>query len=129
MVSTIFERVSNKPEITTAAEAGEYDYAFMTPQYEVALLQWKNDDSLEPAKVRLSRVLELLEGADFSTTDSIKSVIWPYAEEVGKGEVLWPLRVALSGQERSPDPFTLAFILGKDESLSRIQAACDKITL
>ena len=129
MVSTIFERVGNKPEITAAAAAGEYDYAFMTPQYEVALLQWKNDDSLEPAKVRLSRVLELLEDADFSTTDSIKSIIWPYAEEVGKGEVLWPLRVALSGQERSPDPFALAIILGKDESLSRIQAACDKITL
>ena len=49
------------------------------------------------------------------------------AEEVGKGELLWPLRVALSGRERSPDPFTIAFIIGRVETLDRIRLACDKI--
>ena len=41
----------------------------------------------------------------------------------GRGAVLWPLRYALSGKERSPDPFTLLSILGKEESISRIQKA------
>ncbi len=41
----------------------------------------------------------------------------------GRGAVLWPLRYALSGQERSPDPFTLISILGADEAISRIQKA------
>ena len=50
-----------------------------------------------------------------------------YAEEVGKGELLWPLRVALSGRAQSPDPFTLAMTLGKEETVSRITKACDKI--
>jgi hypothetical protein len=46
---------------------------------------------------------------------------------VGRGEVLWPLRVALSGLEKSPDPFTIAYIIGQEESLIRINNACDKI--
>ena len=37
--------------------------------------------------------------------------------------VLWPLRYALSGQERSPDPFTLISILGTTETISRIRKA------
>ena len=41
----------------------------------------------------------------------------------GRGAVLWPLRYALSGQERSPDPFTLISILGADEALSRVRKA------
>lgn len=41
----------------------------------------------------------------------------------GRGAVLWPLRYALSGQERSPDPFTLIAILGPEEAVSRIQKA------
>ena len=41
----------------------------------------------------------------------------------GRGAVLWPLRYSLSGQERSPDPFTLISILGIEESVSRIQKA------
>jgi hypothetical protein len=37
--------------------------------------------------------------------------------------VLWPLRVALSGREKSPDPFILAAILGRDETLERLKNA------
>jgi hypothetical protein len=33
------------------------------------------------------------------------------------------MRFALSGLEKSPDPFTIAFILGKNETISRIQKA------
>ena len=48
-----------------------------------------------------------------------------YATEAGKGNVLWPLRYALSGQETSPDPFTLISVLGKDESIKRIEKAIE----
>jgi len=64
---------------------------------------------------------------DFNA-DAAKSALMPLAdavpkEEGGRGAVLWPLRYALSGLERSPDPFTLASILGRAESLSRIETA------
>lgn len=123
-----FERIHNMVEIREAAEAGEYDWAFATPEYNVELLKWKNDASVNDALPRLQAVAKLIVDADFRVVDGIKESVWSYAEEVGRGEVLWPLRTALSGRERSPDPFTLAFILGKEETLSRIQLACDKIT-
>lgn len=124
----IFERITNKTDIWEANSVGEYDWAFAAPSYEATLLQWKNDSSVADALPRLQKAQELLNTAQFDSMESIKSVLWTYAEEVGKGEVLWPLRVALSGKERSPDPFTLAFVLGKDETLARIQSACDKIS-
>ena len=127
LTTTIFERIHNQTEIREAAEAGEYDWAFGPIEYDIELLKWKNDDSVAAAQPRLEKALELLQNTDFSTPDTIKGALWPYAEEVGKGELLWPLRVALTGRERSPDPFTCAFILGKEETLLRVRSACDKI--
>ena len=128
LTDTILERVHNKIEITEAAEAGEYDWVFTTPTYEANLLQWKNDPSVQNAAPRLEQVKVLLTDANFETTETIKAAIWSYAEETGKGELLWPLRTALSGRAQSPDPFTLAHVLGKVETLARITKACDKIS-
>jgi hypothetical protein len=44
-------------------------------------------------------------------------------EEGGRGAVLWPLRYALSGQERSPDPFTLIQVIGIPEAITRVENA------
>jgi glutamyl-tRNA synthetase len=127
LLPVIRERVSVKTEITAAAEGGEYDFAFASPQPDPTMLKWKNDASAAEALPRLSRAAELLQNADFSAPETIKEAVWGYAEEVGRGELLWPLRVSLTGKERSPDPFISAYIIGKDESLARIKQACDKI--
>ncbi|HEX8993795.1 MAG TPA: glutamate--tRNA ligase [Candidatus Paceibacterota bacterium] len=61
--------------------------------------------------------------------EEVKEAVMPLADgeeakgKGGRGAVLWPLRYALSGQERSPDPFTFIAILGPEESISRIQKA------
>lgn len=127
LVPEVFQRVHNKTEIEENAKTGEYDWAFAIPDYEVTLLQWKNDTSVKDSLPRLTEVASLLKDSDFETLDSVKNAIWPYVEQTGKGEVLWPLRTALSGRKQSPDPFSLALTLGKTETLSRIQTACDKI--
>ncbi|MCX6786730.1 MAG: glutamate--tRNA ligase family protein [Candidatus Kaiserbacteria bacterium] len=63
------------------------------------------------------------------SAEIVKNALMPLAdaeEEKGKGgrgAMLWPLRYALSGQDRSPDPFTLISILGKEETISRIRKA------
>jgi len=123
----IRERINTRAEFHELTEAGEYDFFFATPTYETELLKWKNDASVQNALPRLQKALEILKTADFGSMEAIKSSLWPLAEELGKGEVLWPLRVALSGSAKSPDPFTLAFILGSTETLARIETACDKI--
>jgi hypothetical protein len=47
------------------------------------------------------------------------------------GTVLWPLRVALTGLEKSPGPFevatTLVIGVGKQEVVSRIERAVGKL--
>lgn len=45
----------------------------------------------------------------------------PYKED--KGLFFWPLRVALSGKESSPTPAEIILVLGKDESLRRLEFA------
>lgn len=124
---TIQERAHNYHDITAAAEAGEYNWAFTTPTYDADLLKWKQDDSVSDVYPRLTHVTTLLEACSFDSVDTLKSVLWPYAEETGKGQVLWPLRVALTGQERSPDPFTCLHTLGKEESLQRLATALSKL--
>ena len=54
---------------------------------------------------------------------AIQETVWSYAEEQGKSSVLWPLRVALSGKEKSPGPFLIAEAIGKKQTLARIQTA------
>lgn len=127
LTSVILERVHNQNEIREAAKAGEYDWAFSEVTYDTSILKWKNDSTIADAVPRLKRAYELLADADFTSPDTIKAALWDYAEEVGRGELLWPLRVALSGRERSPDPFTCAYVLNKDTTLARITTACDKI--
>lgn len=128
LLPVIKERAHIMREITEAAEAGEYDFAFATPNVPKALLRWKHDEDAESAAPRLLKAKTLLQDADFSSPESIKSALWGYAEEVGKGELLWPLRVALTGKERSPDPFIAAHIIGREETLTRIENACATIS-
>jgi hypothetical protein len=40
-----------------------------------------------------------------------------------KGELLHPIRYALSGKDKSPDPFIIAFIIGKNETINRLNKA------
>lgn len=123
------ERTEVFGDIEQAMENGEYDFAFSSPQIDPTMIKWKKDNAASDALPRLKRAVELL-GAidDLPSAEDAKGALWSYAEEVGKGELLWPLRVALTGQERSPDPFSVISILGKEESLTRIEAACATIS-
>lgn len=127
LAPSIQERIHNKLEITEAAETGEYSWAFGPIDYDAAILKWKKDDSEKDAQPRLAQALALLEVADFASVDTIKAALWDYAEEVGRGELLWPLRVSLTGRERSPDPFTCAYVLGKEETVARLQNAITRL--
>ena len=127
LLPTLRERIEWRHQFIDAVRAGEYDFAFSTPKYETSILKWKKDLKIAVVAPRLMEAEKLLQNADFSSLEAIKTSLWSYAETVGKGELLWPLRVALSGQEQSPDPFTIAYIIGKKETLARIKIGYDKI--
>jgi len=128
LLPTIRERISTSAEAYEEAEKGEYDFAFQAPSVSTSILKWKNDTSPRQALPRLQKLAEILSQLPENLfPEDVKSAIWDYAVETGKGEVLWPLRVALTGRERSPDPFTVIHIIGGGESYKRIKSACDII--
>lgn len=121
----VLDRISTFGEIADLARAGELDYFFKDPVYDAPALLWKDDPDTMHTLAHLTKVTELLEAVtatDFTAT-TVKAVIWDYATEAGRGNVLWPLRYALSGRDKSPDPFTLAGVLGKETTLRRIAYA------
>lgn len=129
VISTTLERVSTLSEITILADAGEFDYFLDAPVYEKDLLFWKEEKDSSITKRRIEKVIEILSkiGDDTFTADTVKTALWDYATEEGRGQVLWPMRVALSGREKSPDPFILSGILGKTETVARLRTAEQKL--
>lgn len=119
----LFERINVYGDIVADMKEGEFDYLLKTPAYEQKLLEWKKASSLP--KPHLEKVIALLQQVKEKSfvADEIRTALLSYAEKVGKGEVLWPLRVALTGRERSPDPFTVAAVLGKEEAIKRLKSA------
>ena len=123
----ILDRISKWSDIETMGEEGEWDYFFSQPVIDVQKLVWK-DDSIENAKKHIKKVIEILQKIseeDFSA-EKIKDAVWDYATEEGRGNVLWPMRYALSGRDKSPDPFTLTQVFGKEETIKRLQVAIQK---
>ncbi|MDE2038074.1 MAG: glutamate--tRNA ligase [Patescibacteria group bacterium] len=107
------------------APGGELGFAAALPAYDPEMLLWKKAPDKAAAAAHLAAVkaaLEAVPAAGFSA-DAVKAAVWPYAEAKGRGDVLWPFRIALTGQERSPDPFASAAVLGKEETMARIRAA------
>jgi len=107
----------------------EYDYLFHEPIVDQSMLVWKklkdDADGLEKTKTNLQEVLAILETISEIkwSQESIKLALTAICEREGNGTILWPLRVALSGKEKSPDPFEIATILGKTTTLARIKKA------
>ncbi len=124
----VLERIEVYSDIDAMIDARDLDYYFSEPAYDALSLRWKDEKDTVKTVEHLTSVKEIL--TSLSDTDwkeaSIKEVVWPYAEKEGRGQVLWPLRFALSGKDKSPNPFTLAEILGKETTLKRINEALKK---
>jgi len=119
------ERITTFGDIKDLAGRGELDYFFESPQCSRKDLMWRDEKSPTQTKKHLDNIIKMLQKispGDF-TPDGIKDSIWDYATREGRGSVLWPLRFALSGKDKSPDPFTLASVLGKKETIERLKEA------
>jgi glutamyl-tRNA synthetase len=126
LIPVLRDKIVTFGEISTMFVAGgELGFVHTTPNYQKEALLWKKNPDATAAHIHLSEVKKLLETVDIAafTADTVKQTIWAYVEAKGKGDVLWPLRMALTGQDKSPDPFVSASVLGKTESLKRIETA------
>ena len=130
MLPIMIERAHTLHEIKVACDNGEYDYFFALPGYVAESLLWKDERDHAKTAMRLETVADALERLTPNefTAPGVKGAIWGFAEKEGRGAVLWPLRYALSGKERSPDPFIIAGVIGKNETLERIAHAVRALT-
>ncbi len=90
-------------------------------------LVWKKADATD-AKKQLEGVREEIGNMPDDIFDEISYIedrVKAYIADGGlqNGNVLWPLRVALSGEKKSASPFEFLWVLGREESLKRIDKA------
>lgn len=105
-----------------------FDYFWKNPEYDKELLVWKKS-TLEKSLETLVEVKKIIEDFDFKKgKEELRKILDIFSSRVGgRGLIYWPLRVALTGKEKSPDPVDMAFIIGKDKVLKRIDNAIKKL--
>lgn len=101
-------------------------------EYDKALLIWKKSDE-DTTRLYLQKIIEKISSLsedDFSVERLQDMFIsWIDGEALGRGDVLWPMRVALTGKEYSPSPFEVASVIGKEQAIKRLEVALQKMTL
>lgn len=116
---------------TLAEICPQIDFVENVAEYDISLYQnkkMKTDEQI--AKSSLILALDALEKTDVWTNENLFDVLKAVAENNGlkNGQILYPVRIALSGKETTPGGATeLAVILGKKETLCRMQIAVEKL--
>jgi len=105
----------------------DIEFVFKLPVYSKDLLRWRDMEN-KAIVGSLRKALKIIESipADKFELPVLEKLLMKAAGE-DRGSFLWPLRVALSGQQKSPSPFECAWMLGKEQSLERIKKAILKI--
>ena len=123
VIPVIIERISKWSDVGEIVRAGELDCFFKAPEIVKEKLAYKNTP-LNKISYNLElaiKVLSDLEENNF-TAENIKNALMLIADNLeNRGMLLHPVRYALSGRDNSPDPFIIASILGKNETMSRLQ--------
>ena len=112
------------------------DFFFELPDYDLNLLSWprpvlegqaiNKEKTLNNLKILIEEINKIFK-ANFNK-ENLENAIMPLTEVWGRGDLLWPLRAALSGKEASPGPFEIMEVLGKDEILRRLGVAVEKVS-
>lgn len=147
-----FKKVVDMPDIPDAAvpliterleklsDVQNFSYFWKEPKYDKELLKWppvgraslapdgggKTPSSFEDVKRSLEESRIIIEKIE--DKDAIRSALDDLGKKLGdRGLAYWPLRVAVTGQEKSPDPVDVLNVLGKEETLKRIDNAINKL--
>jgi len=98
--------------------------------YDTELLIWKKG-TINDAKEKLmaiNKFIKTLPEESFTEKELENCIINKINDDnLGVGDTLWPLRVALSGEKNSPSPFAIASVLGRASVLERINIALAKL--
>ncbi len=106
--------------VTDLYELSQYFFEAPKNYDEKALKNWKEDTSELLEKVSI--VIQNIE--DFNSLN-IENTLkdWMTTNDIGMGKVMQPLRLSLVGALQGPHLFDIIEVIGKEETISRIQKA------
>ncbi|MCB0459332.1 MAG: glutamate--tRNA ligase [Flavobacteriaceae bacterium] len=103
------------------------NYFFVAPNSydeKVANKQWKEDTSSI-----LQTLISILKPIDDFSSENIENIVkqWITTNEIGFGKVMQPLRLSIVGALQGPHLFDIMVLLGKEETIKRIETAIEKL--
>jgi glutamyl-tRNA synthetase len=104
---------------------GHYFFTAPTDYDEKAFKKAIKDDTA----AILTEVKSIITRIEEFTVENLQNQVkgWITSNEIGFGKVMMPLRLSLVGALQGPDVFEIIFMIGKNESISRIDALLNKI--
>ncbi|MBT8260135.1 MAG: glutamate--tRNA ligase [Bacteroidia bacterium] len=77
----------------------------------------------EGASELMTELIEVIKKIDDYSVENLQKEIksWIASKEIGFGKVMMPLRLALVGALQGPDVFQIIFMIGKDETVRRLE--------
>ncbi|MEK9167448.1 MAG: glutamate--tRNA ligase [Patescibacteria group bacterium] len=123
VIALVHDRLKTLGEIE-----GLIDYFFVAPSYENSLLIAKKSTK-ENTLLALKAATAVIAEIKTLALDMVEPALRGAAEDlkIKDGELLWAVRVALSGRDASPGCFELLSVIGKEESLKRLTTAIKKL--
>ena len=108
------------------------DFFEEVPEYDVAMYTHKKMKTTAESSLQvLKEVLPLLKAQEDYSNDALYETLCAFVKEKGykNGYVMWPIRTAASGKQMTPCGATeILEILGKEESIARIEKAIEKLS-
>lgn len=119
---TVEEKILQDPK-----KIREYIHFYFTPTFKInknLLCNPKMGVDEAIAKKALHEAMEALsQWDDFSSPEALQKPLLDAVEKLKfkKGQILWPVRVALTNEQFSPGVFETIWVLEKDETLRKFQ--------
>ena len=108
------------------------DFFEKLPEYDTEMYVHKKMKTTKESSLKaLQDILPVIEGTEDFTNDNLYETFRKFAEDNGlkNGQILWPLRTAVSGKQMTPGGATeLMELLGKEESIARIKKGIELLT-
>ena len=127
IASMVKTRIDVLPDIKE-----QIDFLAKVPEYPVEMyVHKKMKTTPENSLTLLTEVLPILKNATDFDNDSLFELLQEFAKskEYKTGFVMWPIRTAISGKQATPGGATeLMSLLGKEETINRINAAIEKLS-
>ncbi|WP_396144745.1 glutamate--tRNA ligase [Flavobacterium sp.] len=121
IVSLIKERADF---VTDFWELSDYFFVAPTSYDEKAVKNWK-----EETPGLMQQLISVIENIGDFSSENMETIIkdWMTKNEIGMGKVMQPFRLSLVGALKGPHLFDIAEMIGKEETMRRLESAIKNI--